>query len=36
MTIDIERGGHVMVCFSPDDVYLLTSAVDNEITQVGD
>lgn len=27
------RKGHVMVCFSPDDTYLLASAVDNEITQ---
>ncbi|KAG5177963.1 quinon protein alcohol dehydrogenase-like superfamily, partial [Tribonema minus] len=25
--------GHVMVCFSPDDAFLLTSAVDNEVTQ---
>ncbi|CAN0227770.1 unnamed protein product, partial [Phaeothamnion confervicola] len=25
--------GHVMVCFSPDDTFLLTSAVDNEVTQ---
>ncbi len=25
--------GHVMLCFSPDDVFLLTSAADNEITQ---
>ena len=24
--------GHVMVCFSPDDMHLLTSAVDNEVT----
>lgn len=26
------RAGHVMLCWSPDDVYLLTSAVDNEAT----
>ncbi len=25
--------GHVMLCFSPDDVFLLTSAIDNEVTQ---
>jgi hypothetical protein len=25
------RAGHVMLCWSPDDVYLLTSAVDNEV-----
>lgn len=24
-------GGNVMVCFSPDDLYLLVSAVDNEV-----
>ncbi|GAB0491093.1 hypothetical protein MMPV_002341 [Pyropia vietnamensis] len=27
------EGGVVMVCFSPDDRYLLASAVDNEVTQ---
>ena len=25
--------GHVMLCFSPDDLYVLTSAVDNEVRQ---
>ncbi len=25
--------GYVMLCFSPDDVFLLTSAVDNDVTQ---
>jgi WD40 repeat protein len=25
--------GHVMVCFSPDDMHLLTSAVDNEVSR---
>jgi WD40 repeat protein len=25
--------GHVMLCFSPDDLYLLTSAIDNEVRQ---
>ena len=25
--------GHIMLCFSPDDLYLLTSAVDNEVRQ---
>ncbi|CAI9111324.1 OLC1v1011526C1 [Oldenlandia corymbosa var. corymbosa] len=27
-------GGNVMVCFSPDDLYLLVSAVDNEVQQL--
>jgi WD40 repeat protein len=27
------KQGHVMLCFSPDDVFLLTSAVDNEVSQ---
>ncbi|XP_050207246.1 protein DWD HYPERSENSITIVE TO UV-B 1 [Mercurialis annua] len=27
-------GGNVMVCFSPDDQYLLVSAVDNEVKQL--
>ncbi|PON66700.1 WD repeat containing protein [Parasponia andersonii] len=28
------RRGNVMVCFSPDDLYLLVSAVDNEVQQL--
>ena len=27
------NSGHVMLCFSPDDLYMLSSAVDNEVRQ---
>ena len=27
------EGGHVMLCFSPDDLYILCSGVDNEVRQ---
>ena len=27
------NSGHVMLCFSPDDLYMLTSAIDNEVRQ---